>query len=192
MKDAILTPSQVLNLLRIDYQNLIEWIERGSLKAVKSSSKHYLFRESDLKAFLETFTFTLPKDLYKQKKRILVVDDRQEILILLDRLVKLMGSGYEVASARDGVQAIQEMGKKRPDLVLLDLVMPKMSGFELCRMIKTTAETAGIFVIAISGASLDEKEMRDVSTYTDAFFQKPIDLVNLDRKIRDLLGTTDT
>lgn len=80
--------------------------------------------------------------------KILVVDDEPNILISLKFLLGEVG--YDVRVAKDGVEALAEIQKDKPDLVLLDVMMPKLDGFSVCRTIKSTPELSGIQVIMLT------------------------------------------
>src|SRR5450756_391895 len=83
---------------------------------------------------------------------ILVVDDDPAILQIYSELLR--GEGYEVWEASTGHQGLQAAHERRPDLVLLDVMLPDLSGMEVCRQIKEEAALADVFVVLVSGAAL--------------------------------------
>src|SRR5262245_52141955 len=96
------------------------------------------------------------------KGRILVVDDEIYIVHILD--FSLGMEGYEVLTALDGEQALERLKNDKPDLIVLDIMMPKVDGYEVCRTIKTSPETQHIPVILLSakGRNVDQKMGFDV------------------------------
>ena len=84
----------------------------------------------------------------KDKPRILVVDDNAQNVKLLEQLLK--GSGYEPVSALSGPEALKQLETAQPDMVLLDVVMPEMSGYEVCRAIRANAATALLPVVMVT------------------------------------------
>lgn len=122
----------------------------------------------------------------KEKKKILIVDDNEDIVItyrvVLDRM------GYEVAQAYDGLQCLEYMEKQKPDLVLLDVRLPGLSGAKVCRSIKETSQTSDVPVVAITASmSADTREkMSEVGA--DEFLLKPIDANDLNRVVKKYLG----
>ena len=90
-------------------------------------------------------------------KKILVVDDERYMLRLVE--YNLKKSGYEVVTASDGVEAMEKISEGRPDLILLDIKMPRMDGYEVCKMLKQKKETRDIPVIIVSIISDREQAM---------------------------------
>ena len=120
------------------------------------------------------------------KGRILVVDDEIYIVHILD--FSLGMEGYEVLTALDGEQALERLKSDRPDLIVLDIMMPKLDGYEVCRTIKTNPETQHIPVILLSakGRNVDQKMGFDVGA--DDYITKPFSPRKLVERINALLG----
>lgn len=118
-------------------------------------------------------------------ERILIVDDelagRTALAVLLRR------EGYEVCEARDGQSALVSCASFRPDLVLLDIMMPGMSGFEVCRRIKATPETRLTPVVLITGLSATEDRIQGINCGADDLLSKPIDMNELLARVRSLV-----
>ena len=184
MAETLLTPSQIFNLLQVRYSDILKWIESGKLKSRTKEGKRCQVSMEDLETFVGNFRFNLPADLDRMRKRILVVDDEVTLLTLLERMVKVMGRGYEVISVADGVEAIVEVTRQRPDMILLDLSMPKMDGFEVCRRLKKDPETEGIVIIAMSGLPKNQIKDKLIACQADDFFSKPLDLLKLVQKVK--------
>jgi CheY-like chemotaxis protein len=111
-------------------------------------------------------------------KRVLVVDDDRVIQQLLE--VNLELEGYEVvATASDGREALDKIAELKPDLVILDIMMPKMDGLEVCRHLKADPSLAKIPVVLLSARAqdLDVREGLDIGA--DAYLTKPFDPVEL-------------
>ena len=118
--------------------------------------------------------------------KILVVDDEIYIVHILD--FSLGMEGYEVFTALDGEQALERLKSDKPDLIVLDIMMPKLDGYEVCRTIKTNPETQHIPVILLSakGRNVDQKMGFDVGA--DAYITKPFSPRKLVERINQLLG----
>ena len=120
-------------------------------------------------------------------KRVLVVDDDRVIQQLLQ--VNLELEGYDVvATASDGKEALEKIAELKPDLVILDIMMPKMDGLEVCRHLKADASTARIPVILLSARAqdLDIREGLDIGA--NAYLTKPFDPVELLEVVGRLLS----
>ena len=102
---------------------------------------------------------------------ILIVDDEPNILLSLQFLMKK--AGYEVRTARDGEQALAEIAQKQPDLVLLDVMMPKLDGFSVCQRIRETAEWQGVRVIMLTARGRDVEREKGLSLGADDYITKP-------------------
>src|SRR3569832_219646 len=108
----------------------------------------------------------------KQTHKVLVVDDEEPILELLK--YNLEKSGYEVRTASDGMKAIDIAKKFLPDLVLLDIMMPKMDGVETCRMIREMPELQKTFVVFLTARSEEYSEVAAFDVGADDYIMKPI------------------
>jgi putative two-component system response regulator len=118
-------------------------------------------------------------------EKILIVDDESGARAALEFLLRR--EGFEVRDAADGPSAIQECGTFRPDLILLDIMMPGMNGFEVCRHIKATPETRLTPVVLITGLTTTEDRIMGINAGADDFLSKPIDLNELLARTRSLL-----
>jgi DNA-binding response OmpR family regulator len=110
-------------------------------------------------------------------KKILVVDDDKVIQQLL--IVNLELEGYEVVTASDGAAAIERVSSEKPDLVILDIMMPKFDGWEVCRRIKANPKTAEVPVIFVSARAQELDVRRGYELGVGAYVTKPFDPVEL-------------
>ncbi len=122
------------------------------------------------------------------KGRILVVDDEIYIVHILD--FSLGMEGYEVLTALDGEQALERVRSDKPDLIVLDIMMPKLDGYEVCRAVKSNPETRNVPVILLSakGRNVDQKMGFDVGA--DDYITKPFSPRKLVERINAILGQT--
>jgi CheY-like chemotaxis protein len=119
------------------------------------------------------------------KKRVLLVDDSKTIL-MMERM--LLGSEFEVRDAADGEQALREALVDPPDIMLLDLVMPKLDGIETLKHLRANACTRNIPVIMVTTKGEDGRAEAALAAGCQAFVTKPIHGPQLLTKIRALLG----
>src|SRR5579872_808523 len=118
-------------------------------------------------------------------ERILIADDHPAARIALTTLLRR--EGFEVCETSNGEEALAQCASFRPDLILLDIVMPGMSGFEVCRRIKATPETRLTPVVLITGLSETEDRIKGINSGADDFLSKPIDINELLARTRSLL-----
>ena len=117
--------------------------------------------------------------------RILLVDDNQQNLELIQAYLEALPVSIE--TARDGIEAIEAVDRQRPDLVLLDVMMPRMSGFEVCQKLKANPETRDIVVIMVTALHEVADYERAVESGTDDFLSKPVNKLELLTRVRSLL-----
>lgn len=122
------------------------------------------------------------------KGKILVVDDEVYIVHILD--FSLGVEGYDVATAFDGEQALAKVAQEKPDLIVLDIMMPKLDGYETCKRLKGDAATRDIPVILLSakGRNVDQKVGFEVGA--DDYITKPFSPRKLVDRINSILGQT--
>lgn len=119
-------------------------------------------------------------------KRVLIVDDEPNIVAALEYL--LQRSGYEVRAAANGDEALQAVEKYGPDLVLLDVMMPKRSGYEVCQRIREREDWKGIKIIMLSAKGREAEVSKGLSLGADLYITKPFSNAELVAHIGDLLG----
>jgi len=120
------------------------------------------------------------------KPRIIIVDDDRDTREMLTLALEL--EGFDVGQAANGLRLISAMHVDRPDVILLDVMMSWIDGFELCRAIKKNPTFADIPVIFISARKSAEDERTGMTAGAVAYFSKPIDMDGLVGRIRDILA----
>ena len=117
--------------------------------------------------------------------RILLVDDNQQNLELMQAYLESLPC--KLATARDGAEAFQSILDDPPDLVLLDVMMPRMSGFELCQKVKSSPSTRDVVIIMVTALHEVGDFERAVECGTDDFLTKPVNKLELLTRVRSLL-----
>jgi len=129
-----------------------------------------------------------PKRAEKEQDKaptVLIVEDDQPSLELLQAYLEDVDC--QTVCAHDGLEALKIIGKKTPDLVLLDIMMPKMSGFEVCKRIKNDPKTSDIPVIMVTALSEFGDIERGIDSGTDDFISKPINKLELVTRVKIML-----
>jgi DNA-binding response OmpR family regulator len=123
----------------------------------------------------------------KQTPRILIADDHPHGVELLEAF--LAETDYEVRAATDGDQTLRLAHEWHPDVILLDVMMPKFSGFEVCKRLKADTKTKGIGIIMVTALDQPSDIERAVEVGTDDFLTKPINKHDLLNRVRSLLAS---
>ena len=116
---------------------------------------------------------------------ILVVDDNQQNLELLQAYLEDIDC--ETVPARDGLEALDIIGKNAPDIILLDVMMPKMSGFEVCKRLKSDPKTSDIPIIMVTALNEFGDIERGINSGTDDFISKPVNKLELVTRVKTML-----
>ncbi|MBI2104969.1 MAG: response regulator [Candidatus Omnitrophica bacterium] len=119
-------------------------------------------------------------------KKILIVEDEATQALLLTS--SLSAHGFQVCSAMNGEDGLRKAFAERPDLVLMDIILPRMTGVELCRRLKEAPETRDIPVILVTASGMRNLEARCKLFGVDACVAKPYEMPDLIEKIQQLLG----
>jgi len=183
------TVSQASTYCRVPRETVINWIDTGRLRVLKNEGGHRLIAKEDLDRVLRDLGFPLPGELKRdRRKKILVVDDDKIIVETLVQALEEDQYGYDVYSAADGFEARLQIAHFKPDLLILDIRMPNIDGYEVCRKIKSTPAGKETKVIVLS-AYLDGEAFEQMRTYgADACFSKPLQLAQMKCEVAKLLG----
>ena len=122
----------------------------------------------------------------QQKKRILAVDDEENLIEALT--CRLKASDYEVLHAFDGREALHKAKDESPDLIILDVMLPFLDGFEICRLLKFDSKYKSIPIILLTSKVSDEDKKTGMEVGADAYMTKPFDAKGLLAKIGELLN----
>jgi len=125
------------------------------------------------------------QDTHLPRSTVLVVDDNPQNVELMQAYLEALNCVTHVA--RDGVEALEQVPKTNPDLILLDIMMPRMSGFEVCRRLKADPKTREIPIIMVTALNELGDYERGVECGTDDFLNKPINKLELLTRVKSLL-----
>jgi len=123
------------------------------------------------------------------KKKILVIDDTQLILEMIRNVLE--ENGYEVVTASDGIKGLQKVREEKPDLVILDVVMPGMSGFEVCKILREDESNNLMPIIMLTGQDREEDILNGLDLGADDYITKPFNCRELVSRVRNTLRRID-
>jgi len=121
-----------------------------------------------------------------EKAKILLVDDEESIVEMVRK--RLEASGYDVVVAMDGQEALDKARKENPDLIILDLMLPKMNGYEVCTMLKQDEQYKKIPILLFTARAQQKDEELGYECGADGFIRKPFEAQELLKQIRSLLA----
>ncbi|MCF8082251.1 MAG: response regulator [Deltaproteobacteria bacterium] len=190
--EDIFTVYKASQYCNVSSKTIINWIESGHINAYKTVGGHRRIKRSDLETFMKKQGIPIPdEEPGEGRKRILVVDDDPIIVETIVQALEEDEHDYEVVSAADGFEAGLQVNHFKPHLLILDIMMPDIKGYEVCQKIKGDPETRDIKIIVLS-AYLDEERFKKMKEYgADVCFSKPLPLPQLKEEIARLLGPTD-
>ena len=174
---AVFTTFEAAKLCHVSPLSIINWVNAGRLPAFRTPGGHRRVRREDLIRFMRENGIPLPDELKSGSGRtkVLVVDDEASIRDVLSEHLSNREKPYEVMTAADGFEAGRLVATFQPDVVLLDLRMPGIDGYEVCRQLKADPDTSATIVIAMTGYHTPETEAKILECGALRCFAKPIE-----------------
>ncbi len=181
----IFSTFDISKICNVHHTTVIYWINEKKIPAYLTPGGHRRVKKEDLLDFMRKFNIPIPDTLARVYKRILVIDDDHDALDELNSALR--AEGFEVDLASSGFEAGQKVHVCKPDLILLDFMMPGMDGFEACSILKNDKETASIPVIAVTALNGGDEVEKIKECGVNAYFSKPLDLARLIKTVKDVL-----
>ena len=166
-----LTPNEVAGLLLVSPITVRQWAQKGLLDAQMTAGGHRRFAREEVERFARERGIELPN----QGRRVLVVDDDRQLNNFLVALFQTSVDDVQVFSALDGFEAGRMVQEHKPDIVLLDIMMPGMNGVDVCRSIKANDLTKHAQVVAMTGHHTPELEHRVLESGASVLLKKPFE-----------------
>ena len=164
-----LTPNEVAGLLLVSPITVRQWAQKGLLEAQTTAGGHRRFARSEVERFAREKGIELPN----QYQKVLVVDDDRQLNNYLVALLETSVDDVQVHSALDGFEAGRMVQEHKPEIVILDIMMPGMDGVEVCRSIKADPLTRHALVVAMTGHHTTELERRVIDAGAKVLLKKP-------------------
>jgi len=188
-QQGTLTTRDIAKYCSVSQRTIVQWISEGKINVYRTPGNHSRVKREDFLEFLKKFNMLIPEDFNADagQKKILIVDDDKAVVMILNRILRAKRK-YIIEVASDGFSAGAKFHAFRPDLILLDIKMPKMDGFEVCSSIRKDPKNKDVKIIVISGY-VNEKDIKKIFELgANAFFPKPFNNKELAEKIETLLG----
>jgi len=192
-RHKFLTTGDVASYCEVTSAAVIKWIDSGKLPVFTTPGGHYRILRTDFRDFLIQHGMFIDEGFFgkgRSKKRILIVDDEPTVVTFIEGALRLEAQ-YELSTAGDGFDAGQQVATFKPDLIILDIMLPGMDGFEVCTRVKTDAATRNVKILAITGFATEENIGKMLHAGADDYLAKPLKLQELQKKVKELLGVHD-
>ncbi|MBW1767107.1 MAG: response regulator [Deltaproteobacteria bacterium] len=187
--EDIFTVFQASKYCQVSPKTIINWVEAGHIEAYKTVGGHRRIKRSDLEGFMRKQGIPIPvEEIISERKKILIVDDDPIIVETIVQALEEEEYDYEIISASDGFEAGLQVNHFKPDLLVLDIMMPDIKGYEVCRKIKENRETKDTKIIVLSAYLDDEKFKKMKEHGADLCFSKPLPLPRLKEEVAKVLG----
>ena len=118
-------------------------------------------------------------------KKILIVDDEPDIVMMTELRIKALG--YDTITAKDGQEALNKAKQEMPDLIILDVMMPKMDGYKVCGLLKSDSRYKNIPIILFTARAQEVDRQTSVEVGADAYLNKPLNAEQMSTTIKELL-----
>lgn len=188
------TTTKVAELCHVSPGSVVRWIRESKLKAAVTAGGHHRVAHEDLVVFMKSLGLEPPSadsgetpvstaDT-SQKIRVLIVEDDRQVRQMLRFYFENELPAYEVSEVENGFHAGWIAHKTLPDLIILDLTLPGMDGYQVCQIVRQIPELSQCRILAISGEGDDKKE-RIMRLGADDFLQKPFSLDALRVKVHN-------
>ncbi len=173
------TTFEVARLCGVFHTTVINWVNKGKLKARVTPGGHRRIPLSELVPFMKKYDMPVPADIGDPHRTILILDDEPMMTRLIERGFTKHKDRYTVQISNNPVDALVMIGKKLPDLLVMDLMMPVMDGFQVCQILKSNPATKDMKIVAISGRKLLANQHEFLAKNVDEFLQKPFEMEDL-------------
>lgn len=188
--EKVYSTQQVSEFLSVARKSVSNWIDQGKLRAFKTPGGYKRIPHADLIRFINEYKMPLPPQLVSSRK-VLIVDDDDLALKVYKRSLRRLGKTVQVETKNNPLEALIEIGGKKPDLVIVDIVMPNMDGYEFCKRLKEHPETKDIKVVAMTGSIDASHREAALAAGADDFYHKTEAVPLLVQKVKNLLSIQD-
>jgi len=187
------TTSEVAAYCAVTNDGVLKWIKSGKLRAFSTPGGHYRVSAEDFREFLEKYDIPVDEGFFrgsKKQRTVLVVDDEPNIREIVRRLLNELDADLKVEEACDGYEAGIKVGSLQPDLVIMDVMMPRVDGISLCKSIRENPATKQVKVLAITAFPEQDNVKKMYDAGADLCLIKPLQFEHFRLEVIRLLNET--
>jgi excisionase family DNA binding protein len=189
MDKRVYTTGEVAKICDVTVVTVNKWFDSGRLEGYRMpGSNRRRIPHDCLVKFLKENGMPMDRLDDFRKRALLVVDDEEEMRETIMAALREEFRGFEVVGSADGYDACLKAGKLKPDLIVLDIFMPKMNGFEVCRTLKADPKISKCRILGITGMPEEGSPAQLLEAGADDCLVKPFEMAALVNKVRRLLG----
>jgi excisionase family DNA binding protein len=185
------TTSEVANYCAVTNDGVLKWIKSGKLRAFSTPGGHYRVSAEDFRSFLEKYEIPIDESFFRggeRQRTVLVVDDEPNIRDIVQRLLREIDTNLRIEEACDGYEAGIKIGSLHPDLIIMDVMMPRVDGISLCRSIRENPDTQAIKVLAITAFPEQDNVKKMYDAGADLCLIKPLQFEHFRLEVMRLLS----
>ncbi len=185
-----LTSGETARICDVHINTIKGWVRKGEIEAIVSPGGRWRILSPSLVKFLQLNGIPLPDELHEKPFKILVIDDDPAVCELVRGAMKLSLLSCDIACAADGYSGLIKIGELKPDLLVLDIMMPAINGLEVLQRLRANPELAtGMRIIILTGAKDSKLVVRNIEDVSpDATLFKPVSIIQLLETIQNLLA----
>lgn len=186
MPKEYFTSFEVAEMCHVSPASVTRWIHDGKLKSSVTAGGHHRIHASDLAELLRSLNMPVPRELLSAgRTTVLIVDDDAQIREFVKVIIGRYFEDIDTVEAEDGFVAGTKLTQVRPDLVILDIMLPGLDGYKVCQFIREAPELKQTKVVAISGLGEGETKSKILSLGADDYVHKPFGIEELrDRLVK--------
>jgi excisionase family DNA binding protein len=185
------TTSEVARYCAVTNDGVLKWIKSGKLRAFSTPGGHYRVSSEDFREFLEKYEIPIDETFFSGQTRnrtVLVVDDEADIRDIVRRVLRDAEPSLRIEEASDGYEAGIKIGQMQPDLVVLDVMMPRVDGISLCKSIRENPETRNVKILAITAFPENDTFRKMYDAGADLCLMKPLQFDHFKLEVVRLLN----
>jgi excisionase family DNA binding protein len=182
------TTFEAARLCGVFHTTVINWANKGKLKARVTPGGHRRIPLSELVPFMKQYGMPVPADVDDSQRHMLVLDSEPATTRLIDKGFSKHKDRYAVRHSSNAVDALVQVGRKTPDVFVLDPASALMDGAQVCRMLKESAETRNMKILALSGRRLTAAQQEALAKCVDLILPKPFEAGDLVSAVERLLS----
>ncbi|MCC6572727.1 MAG: response regulator [Planctomycetes bacterium] len=184
-----LSTGDIARYCQVTPATVVNWIKAKKLEVYTTPGGQYRMDSKAFVEFLEKNKLPIPEELQPaNERRLLIVDDDADILEVATEMLSESLPNATIETSSDGYEALMKIGSFKPHGLVLDLMMPRMDGAEVCRRLRANPDTRNIFIVAVSGLAADNELVRKVKRIgVDDFFTKPLNYADVAKSLGKML-----